>query len=214
MMFWLKIPSFVAMNTTQDILMSHPRHPTNKAGKCPEVFLTTSSGVIHETLSRTVVSGLAAFLSETPPPSTSTSCYGIQIITHLEKVNMKRSLRHLQMCYIWMIYRNVTCQHLILKTGVKNNGFGKKNKRNYPFLAMPTNWKSFHYWNVHDKFDDILNSVGNRKRTLDQQLPSNREWRIEVLSPLRLETRIKTEEKIGTIKKCLFHESNSFPPVF
>lgn len=70
--------------------------------------------------------------------------------------------------------------------------FGKWNKRNYPFLVMPTNWKSFYHWNVHDKFDDILNSVGNRKRTLDQQLTSNREWRIEVLSPLSLELRIKT----------------------
>lgn len=104
------------MNTTQDILMSHPRHPTNKAGKCPEVLLRTSSGVTHETLSRTVVSGLEAFLSETPAPSTSTSCYGIQMITHLQKANMERSLRLLQMCDMWMIYRDV------VKTAVKNGG--------------------------------------------------------------------------------------------
>ena len=56
-MFWLKIPIFVA---------------TNAAKNRPEVYLKISSGVTltnAETRSQTVVAGLAVFSPITPPPS-------------------------------------------------------------------------------------------------------------------------------------------------
>ena len=77
-------------------------------------------------------------LPGTPPPSTSASCDGNKIITHLQKVNMERSLRHLQMCDVWMTCRNVTCQYFMLKSGVKNNGLLNEIQEiiHYPFNKL------------------------------------------------------------------------------
>ena len=51
---------------------------------------------------------------------------------------MERSLRHLQMRDVWMTYRNVTCQHFMLKSGVKNNGLLNEIQEiiHYPFNKL------------------------------------------------------------------------------